>query len=133
MAVVKSVTGGAGTVQGWLTEPCGRAASSTARMIGPATDAPSEDSAWYGTTTATATWGYAPVIHCTVQNITSGGACLKVGNTYGVPETFDLTFESGRTRRACHVMWRTTDRLGVAFERTADAPVDAGSPALAAS
>ena len=60
---------------------------------------------------------HAPVIHCTVQNITSGGACLKVGNTYGVPETFDLTFESGRTRRACHVMWRTTDKLGVAFER----------------
>ena len=42
VAVVKSVTGGAGTLQGWLTEPCGRAASSTARMIGPATDAPSD-------------------------------------------------------------------------------------------
>lgn len=76
---------------------------------------------------------HAPVIHCTVQNITSGGACLKVGNTYGVPETFDLTFESGRTRRACHVMWRTTDQLGVAFERTDEAAQDAGAPALAAS
>lgn len=76
---------------------------------------------------------HAPIIHCTVQNITSGGACLKVANTCGVPETFDLTFESGRTRRACHVMWRTTDTLGVAFERTADAPADAGAPALAAS
>jgi len=56
-----------------------------------------------------------PVIHCTVQNITSSGACLKMASTYGVPETFDLTFEIGRTRRPCRVVWRTTDKLGVAF------------------
>jgi hypothetical protein len=58
----------------------------------------------------------SPVIHCTVQNITSGGACLKLANTYGMPETFELTFEHGRTRRACRVVWRTNDELGVAFE-----------------
>ena len=58
----------------------------------------------------------SPVIHCTVQNITSGGACLKLANTYGMPETFELTFEHGRTRRACRVVWRTDDALGVAFE-----------------
>jgi hypothetical protein len=57
----------------------------------------------------------SPVIHCTVQNITGGGACLKLANTYGIPETFDLTFEHGRTRRACRVVWRTGDQLGVAF------------------
>ena len=59
------------------------------------------------------------VIHCTVQNITSGGACLKVANTYGMPDTFELTFEHGRTRRACRVVWRTADELGVAFESEA--------------
>ena len=58
----------------------------------------------------------SPIIHCTVQNITDGGACLKVANTYGVPETFELTFEHGRTRRACRVVWRTADEVGVAFE-----------------
>jgi hypothetical protein len=58
----------------------------------------------------------SPVIHCTVQNITSGGACLKVANTFGVPETFDLTFEHGRTRRSCRVVWRTADKLGVTFQ-----------------
>jgi hypothetical protein len=58
----------------------------------------------------------SPVIHCTVQNITSGGACLKLANTFGVPENFDLTFECGRTRRACRVAWRTADKLGVAFQ-----------------
>ena len=58
----------------------------------------------------------SPVIHCTVQNITSGGARLKLANTYGLPETFELTFEQGRTRRACRVVWRTADELGVAFQ-----------------
>ena len=58
----------------------------------------------------------SPVIHCTVQNITSGGARLKLANTYGLPETFELTFEQGRTRRACRVVWRTNEELGVAFE-----------------
>ena len=61
----------------------------------------------------------ASMIHCTVQNITSGGACLKLANTYGLPETFELTFEQGRTRRACRVVWRTSDELGVAFEEAA--------------
>jgi hypothetical protein len=58
----------------------------------------------------------SPVIHCTVQNLTGAGACLKLANTFGLPETFDLTFEHGRTRRACRVIWRTNDKLGVAFE-----------------
>jgi hypothetical protein len=58
----------------------------------------------------------SPVIHCTVQNITGGGACLKLANTYGVPQTFELTFEHGRTRRTCRVVWRTDTKLGVTFE-----------------
>jgi hypothetical protein len=58
----------------------------------------------------------SPVLHCTVQNITGGGACLKVANTAGVPEIFELTFEIGRTRRCCRVVWRTADMLGVTFE-----------------
>jgi hypothetical protein len=71
----------------------------------------------------------SPVIHCTVQNITSGGACLKLANTYGVPETFDLTFECGRTRRACRVAWRTADKLGVAFQGE-EMPVETESAAV---
>jgi hypothetical protein len=61
------------------------------------------------------------VMHCTVQNITSGGACLKLANTYGIPENFELTFELGRTRRPCRVVWRTDNLLGVAFEGEAAA------------
>ena len=59
----------------------------------------------------------SPLIHCTVQNITGGGACLKLANTYGVPQTFDLTFEHGRTRRPCRVIWRTDNELGVCFPK----------------
>jgi hypothetical protein len=68
----------------------------------------------------------SPVISCTVQNITSGGACLKLAHTFGVPDTFELTFEHGRTRRACRVVWRTNDKLGVSFadEQTAAVPTD---------
>jgi hypothetical protein len=61
----------------------------------------------------------SPVIFCTVENITSAGACLKVASTFGVPEAFELTFEHGRTRRRCRVVWRTADKLGVAFTPTA--------------
>jgi hypothetical protein len=57
----------------------------------------------------------SPVIFCTVENITGAGACLKLAHTFGVPETFDLTFEHGRTRRRCRIVWRTNDKLGVAF------------------
>ncbi|MFZ3335944.1 MAG: PilZ domain-containing protein [Xanthobacteraceae bacterium] len=63
----------------------------------------------------------ASIIHCTVQNITSGGACLKLANTSGVPDYFELTFEIGRSRRPCRVIWRTADELGVAFEEAATA------------
>lgn len=57
----------------------------------------------------------SPVIFCTVENITSIGACLKLASTFGLPETFDLTFEHGRTRRPCRVVWRTNNKLGVIF------------------
>jgi len=72
----------------------------------------------------------SPVIHCTVQDITGAGACLVLANTFGVPQTFELTFEHGRTRRPCRVVWRTDDRLGVAFaeaEGKTDAPTEAAA------
>jgi hypothetical protein len=68
---------------------------------------------------------HSSVIFCTVEDVTGGGACLKLANTFGVPETFELTFEHGRTRRPCRVVWRTNDKLGVAFE-TAEQQAKAG-------
>ena len=72
----------------------------------------------------------SPVIHCTVQNITGGGACLKLANTRGIPETFELTFEHGRTRRQCRVVWRTADMLGVKFETAEQAAAQAGNAGI---
>ena len=54
---MKTDSGGAVTLQGWLTEPGGSAASMTFFTIGPATDAPSDEMFCSGTTTATAICG----------------------------------------------------------------------------
>jgi hypothetical protein len=56
------------------------------------------------------------VIDCTVRNLTNVGACLHVTSSLGVPETFDLMFDSIRAHRPCRVVWRTETKIGVAFE-----------------
>jgi hypothetical protein len=58
-----------------------------------------------------------PAIHCTVNNMTNAGACLTLASTYGLPTTFDLSFEHGFSRRVDRVIWRTANKLGVAFVR----------------
>jgi hypothetical protein len=64
--------------------------------------------------------GPASVIHCTLQDVTSQGARLSLASTFRIPDTFELTFDHGRSRRPCRVVWRTATRFGVAFERPAD-------------
>jgi hypothetical protein len=61
----------------------------------------------------------SPMVSCTIKDLTSHGACLSVASTYRLPDTFELTFEHGRSRRVCHVKWRTHNKLGVSFD-----PVD---------
>ncbi len=55
------------------------------------------------------------VINCLVRNLSSTGACLAVESPIGIPDRFNLVFESGDPPRACEVQWRTNNRLGVAF------------------
>lgn len=55
------------------------------------------------------------LVQCTLQNLTSTGACLSLPSTYEVPDTFELTFDGGRSLRPCWVKWRTADKVGVAF------------------
>jgi PilZ domain len=55
------------------------------------------------------------VIDCTVRNLTNIGACLHVPDSLGVPESFDLMFDSAHVRRHCRVIWRTDTKLGVSF------------------
>ncbi len=61
----------------------------------------------------------ATKVQCTLQDLTSLGACIALASTYQVPDMFDLTFDRGRSHRPCWVRWRTGDRLGVSFERPA--------------
>lgn len=64
----------------------------------------------------------SPMISCTLKDLTSHGACLSVASTYRLPDVFELTFEHGRSRRLCRVIWRTHDKLGVSFDAAEDQP-----------
>jgi hypothetical protein len=59
----------------------------------------------------------ATTMQCTLQDLTSTGACLTLPSTCQVPDTFELTFDRGRSNRPCRVKWRTGDKLGVSFEK----------------
>jgi hypothetical protein len=64
--------------------------------------------------------GRSAVIHCTLRDLTSQGAQISLASTYRIPNTFELTFEHGRTRRPCWVVWRTCNRFGVRFDQPAE-------------
>ena len=53
-------------------------------------------------------------IDCTVRNISATGAALDVASPVGIPDEFTLVIE-GLLRRACHVAWRKSGRIGVKF------------------
>ena len=55
------------------------------------------------------------VISCTVRNLSSTGACLRVESPLGIPEAFDLRIDSDNLTRHCRVEWRTFHHIGVAF------------------
>jgi PilZ domain len=59
--------------------------------------------------------GRSSMFDCTVRNLTNFGACLHLASPLGTPGTFDLTFDSARSSRLCRVIWRSQNKLGVAF------------------
>ena len=58
---------------------------------------------------------HASVIDCTVRNLTNLGACVQVPSVVGIPDSFDLTFDSGRSSRNCRLIWRTENKFGITF------------------
>ena len=58
----------------------------------------------------------APLVPCALHDLTAQGARLSLKGAKDLPECFELTFDHGRSRRACRVVWRIGDDLGVAFE-----------------
>jgi hypothetical protein len=59
---------------------------------------------------------HALTVDCVVHNLTNLGACLHIPSATGIPAAFELTFDDGRSRRVCRVIWWRADRLGVVFE-----------------
>jgi len=53
---------------------------------------------------------------CVVRNVSTAGAGLALESTRSVPDTFDLSFDGGRTLRPCRVLWRTAREIGFEFQ-----------------
>ncbi len=53
---------------------------------------------------------------CLVRDITSLGARLEFPSAPVLPTDFDLTFDTARTLRACHLVWRIANEVGVTFQ-----------------
>jgi hypothetical protein len=56
-----------------------------------------------------------------VRNLSEAGACLEVATPIGIPPEFEVLFESNDIVRRCGTIWRTGNRIGVAF-RASDSP-----------
>lgn len=54
-------------------------------------------------------------IDCLVRNLSENGALLLVGNQADIPHNFDLLLTTDGVHKHCRVVWRSVDRMGVAF------------------
>jgi PilZ domain len=52
---------------------------------------------------------------CTVRNLSSTGAQLRVDGTLSVPNTFELLIELDGLEAQCEVVWRRDKEIGVRF------------------
>lgn len=55
-------------------------------------------------------------VSCTVRSLSFSRALLEIEDPAGIPKKFTLLIAADEFRRACRVIWRTEERLGVAFE-----------------
>lgn len=54
-------------------------------------------------------------VDCLVLDLTNSGAGIRVQDSSPLPDTLNLTFDSGRSHRSCRLVWRVADRIGVEF------------------
>jgi hypothetical protein len=55
-------------------------------------------------------------IDCIVRNISETGAALEVVTPLFIPDRFTLFVASDQIKRACHIVWRKENRIGIAFD-----------------
>ena len=53
---------------------------------------------------------------CTVRNLSAAGAMIEVESSDDIPNEIILDILSSGARFPCHVVWRHSRRLGVAFD-----------------
>jgi hypothetical protein len=55
---------------------------------------------------------------CVLSDISDAGARIDVEDSKKIPDQFFLLLSgNGKARRACHVIWRKPQQIGVHFER----------------
>lgn len=54
-------------------------------------------------------------IRCTVQDISLGGARLRLETSFALPLSFTLTVPAERIVRSCTLVWRNDEEAGVRF------------------
>ena len=59
--------------------------------------------------------GKASIIACAVRHLTKAGARIEVPPTLDVPDTFNMTFDGGRSIRPCRLVWRSFNEVTVEF------------------
>src|SRR5437762_3198258 len=52
---------------------------------------------------------------CLVRNLSPTGACLGLHDPPGIPDRFNLVFDSGEPSRICSVISRKGNQVGVEF------------------
>lgn len=57
-------------------------------------------------------------ITCVIRNLSATGAALDVTSPIGIPNEFILLIEMEHSKRACGVVWRKENRIGVQFTVT---------------
>jgi hypothetical protein len=59
--------------------------------------------------------GKSSIIDCVARDLTNSGAGLQVPSTNDLPESLDLTLDTGHTIRRCRLVWRKLNKAGVEF------------------
>lgn len=54
------------------------------------------------------------IFDCVVRNLTDDGAMLEMGETTGVPKSFELKIDDNEPVSSA-IMWRTKKRIGLKF------------------
>ena len=54
-------------------------------------------------------------IPCRLDNISDGGACVRLASDATIPPYFVLFVPPEKLERSCFVVWRNGDRIGVQF------------------